>query len=158
MSRILLDTTYLLPVAGIQIRGVEGDTIRRAKSLGHQLFISEISLFELAAKGAKLAKDGLANKERLTQAVQSLVSDESLGKVGAYEDGLLQLAVDLRQNHSDFVDCLILATAVSACEMLVTEDELLTSNNELMATVRRIKPEFVVASSRRLLGNRKTSG
>ena len=158
MSRILLDTTYLLPVAGIQIQGVERDTIRRAKSLGHQLFISEISLFELAAKGAKLAKDGLANKERLTQAVQSLVSDESLGKVGAYEDGLLQLAVDLRQNHSDFVDCLILATAVSACEMLVTEDELLTSNNELMATVRRIKPELVVASSRRLLGNRKTSG
>jgi PIN domain nuclease of toxin-antitoxin system len=158
MSRILLDTTYLLPVAGIQVQGVERDTIKRARSLGHQLFISEISLFELAAKGAKLAKDGLANKERLTQAVQSLVSDESLGKVGAYEEELLPLAVDLRQNHSDFVDCLILASAVSACEMLVTEDALLADNNELMEAVRKIKPEFVVASSKRLLGSRRTSG
>jgi PIN domain nuclease of toxin-antitoxin system len=154
MPRVLLDTTYLLPVAGIQIQGVERDTIKKARSLGHQLFISEISFFELAAKGAKLARDGLANRDRLAEAVQSLVSDESFGKVNVYDAELLSLAIDLRQHHSDFVDCLILASAVSACEILVTEDELLTGNNELKEFVRRTKPEFLITTSKRLLASR----
>ena len=154
MSRVLLDTTYLLPVAGIQVQGVERDTIKRARSLGHQLFISEISFFELAAKGAKLARDGLANRDRLSQAVQSLVSDESFRKVNVYEEERLSLAIDLRQHHSDFFDCLILASAVSTCEILVTEDQLLTGNNELTEFVRKIKPEFVVTTSKRLLASR----
>lgn len=151
MPRVLLDTTYLLPVAGIEIRGVRRDTIKRAKSLGYQLFISEISLFELTAKGAKLAKDKVADRQRLVQAVQSLISDESFGKVKVYEEELLSLAVDLRQHHSDFVDCLVLASALSACEILVTEDEFLTGNNELMKLARKIRPKFIVETSRQLL-------
>lgn len=156
MPRVLLDTTYLLPVAGIQIQGVERDTIRTARSLGHRLFISEISLFELAAKGAKLTRDGLGSRDRLAEAVQSLVSDESLMKVKVYEEELLSMAIDLRQHHSDFVDCLILASAVSACDILVTEDELLTGNKELAEFVRKIKPEFSVTTSKRLLASRAT--
>jgi PIN domain nuclease of toxin-antitoxin system len=154
MPRVLLDTTYLLPVAGIQIQRVEKDTLKRAKSSGDELFISEISLFELAAKGAKLAKNRLADRERLAQAVQSLVLDERLGKVKVYDEEVLSLAIDLRQHHPDFVDCLILASAVSSCEVLVTEDELLTGNDDLMAFVKKIKPAFSVTTSRKLLATR----
>jgi len=154
MSRVLLDTTYLLPVAGIQLQRVEKDALRRARTSGHQLFISEISLFELAAKGAKLAKNRLADRERLAQAVQSLVLDESLGKVKVYDEEVLSLAIDLRQHHSDFVDCLILASAVSSCEVLVTEDELLTGNDDLMAFVKKIKPAFSITTSRKLPASR----
>jgi PIN domain nuclease of toxin-antitoxin system len=154
MPRVLLDTTYLLPVAGIHLQRVQKDTLKKAKSAGHQLFISEISLFELAAKGAKLAKNRLADRERLAQALQSLVLDESLGKVKVYDEEALSLAIDLRQHHSDFVDCLILASAISTCEVLLTEDELLTGNDELMAFVKKMKPTFSITTSKRLLASR----
>lgn len=156
MSRVLLDTTYLLPVAGIQIKSIQSDTMKKARLLGHELFVSEISFFELAAKGAKLAKDGLVDRERLEEAVLSLISDESLRKVGVYEGEPLSLAIDLRSHHYDFMDCLILASAMSVCEILVTEDELITSNDELVEFVGRTRPGFLITSSKRLLAARAT--
>lgn len=112
MARILLDTTYLFPFAGINVRGIERNAVERASARGHQLSVSEMSLFELAAKGAKLVEDGSADAERIAQAVQSIVSDETLRKVRPYEDGVLPFAIALRRHNSDFVDCVILASAV----------------------------------------------
>ncbi|MDG6914710.1 MAG: PIN domain-containing protein [Nitrososphaerota archaeon] len=150
----MLDTAYLLPVAGIKVKAIQSDTMKQARLLGHQLFVSEISFFELAAKGARLAKDGLVDRGRLEEAVLSLLSDASLKKVGVYEEGPLSLAIDLRRHHSDFVDCLILASAMSACEILVTEDDVLASNDGLAEYVERTRPGFLITSSKRLLAAR----
>jgi predicted nucleic acid-binding protein len=152
MSRILLDTTYLFPFAGINARGVERDAIGRASAIGHELSISEMSLFELAAKGSKLVDHGSADAERLAQAVQSIVSDETLRKVRLYEEGILPLAIALRRHSSDFVDCVILASAASTSEMLVTEDELLLRSGEMIKLVRKTNPEFSICNLKHLFG------
>ena len=149
MKRVLLDSTYLFPLAGIDIQGVERDAIRKVMAAGHELFISEISLFELAAKGAKLVGNGSADAERLAQAVQSIVSYETLRKVRLWEDGVLPLAIALRSHHSDFMDCVILASAASKCEILVTEDETL-SRGEVARLARRTNPEFLISNLKRL--------
>jgi PIN domain nuclease of toxin-antitoxin system len=146
MTRILLDTTYLFPFAGIDIQGVERDAIGKATAVGHQLFISELSLFELAAKGAKLVANGSAEAERLVQTVQAIVSDETLRKVRLYEEGTLPLAIALRQHHSDFIDCVILASAASTCDMLVTEDDILLRSKEVIKLARRTNPGFLISN------------
>lgn len=154
MAEILLDTTYLLPLAGITLRGIEKDAIERASAMGHQLSISEMSLFELAAKGAKLVVDGSADAERLEQAVQSAVRDETLRKVRSYEKGVIPLAVDLRRHNTDFIDCVILASAVLTCEMLVTEDELLLRSREIIKLARGANPDFSICDFKHLSGGR----
>lgn len=152
MAKILLDTTYLFPFAGINVRGIERGAIERASAAGHQLSVSEMSLFELAAKGAKLVGDGSADAERLEQAVRSIVSDETLGKVRLYEEGVVPLAIALRRHNSDFIDCVILASAVLSGEVLVTEDELLLRSNEIIKLVRRTKQEFLICNFKHLSG------
>ncbi len=153
MARILLDTTYLFPFAGINVRGIERDAVERASAMGHQLSVSEMSLFELAAKGAKLVEDGSADAERIAQAVQSVVSDETLRKVRLYEDGVLPFAIALRRHNSDFIDCVILASAVMTCEILVPEDELLLRSREIIKLARRTNPEFLIYSFKHLSGS-----
>jgi predicted nucleic acid-binding protein len=155
MTMILLDTTYIFPIAGIDVHDVERDAVKKAIAAGHQLSISEMSLFELAAKGAKLVRNGSVEAERLTQAVQSIASDERLRKIQLYQDGVLPLAINLRRHHSDFMDCVILASAVSACEILVTEDESLAHDSELIKLARKARPEFSVSTFKRLLANGK---
>ena len=152
MAKILLDTTYLFPFAGINVRGVERGAIERASAMGHQLSVSEMSLFELAAKGAKLVGDGSADVERLAQAVRAIVSDETLRKVRLYEDGVIPLAIALRRHNSDFIDCVILASAVLTCEILVTEDELLLRSGEIIKLVRKTNPEFLIYDFKHLSG------
>ncbi len=51
MVRVLIDTTYLLPAAGIRVEGVPADAVRRIKEAGHQVLASEISLLEVLARG-----------------------------------------------------------------------------------------------------------
>jgi len=111
-----------------------------------------MSLFELAAKGAKLVGDGSADVERLAQAVRAIVSDETLRKVRLYEDGVIPLAIALRRHNSDFIDCVILASAVLTCEILVTEDELLLRSGEIIKLVRKTNPEFLIYDFKHLSG------
>ena len=56
--RLLLDTTYLLPVIGVAIGGIPGDAVVRVLDRGNEVYVSEISFFELAAKGAKYVTGG----------------------------------------------------------------------------------------------------
>lgn len=153
MAKILLDTTYLFPIAGIKVRGIERDALERASGVGHHLFISEMSLFELAAKGAKLVGDGSADAQRLEQAIQSIVRDETLWKVGPYEKGVIPLAIALRRHNPDFIDCVILASAVLTCEILVTEDELLLRSREIIKLVRMTKAEFLICDFKHISGS-----
>ncbi len=122
--------------------------------MGHRLSVSEMSLFELAAKGAKLVQAGSADAGRLEQAVQSLVSDQTVRKVRFHKDGILPLAIALRRHNTDFIDCVILASAVLTCDVLVTEDELLLRSSEIIELARRTNPEFSIYNFKRLSASR----
>lgn len=112
----------------------------------------EISLFEVLAKGAKLASEGRAEAGRVSLAIKSIQSDSAIRKVGAYTDDTMSTAIDLRRHHSDFVDCLILASALSECDVFVTEDAGIQKNEDLMKTALQLKPKFKVLTLKGLLG------
>ena len=151
MTKVLLDTTYLLPLAGIQVRGVQTDAFKTIRARGHEVFISDISLFEILAKGAKLVAEGRADERRVTAAVEALLNEETIRRVSAYDVDVGRVAIALRPYHSDFIDCLILASSLEECETLVTEEVAFARNEALMEFVRMRKPTFRISSLRRLL-------
>jgi PIN domain nuclease of toxin-antitoxin system len=80
--------------------------------------LSLISVFELQAKSAKL---NVPAKSTI-RAVDAIMS--AFRGVPFYEVGIIETARKLRKILRDYVDCIILATAISAKEDLVTEDSL----------------------------------
>ena len=152
MPKVLIETTYLLPAAGIAVEGVPADSVLKIRSAGHELLASDISLFEVLAKGAKLASEGKADPERISLAIKSILADKSIEKVSAYSEETMKMAIELRGYHSDFVDCLILASAASACDIFVTEDSGIPKKDELLKAILRRKPRFRILTLRALLG------
>jgi len=146
-----MDTTYMLPLAGIAVKGVERDALRKLRASGHEVFASDISVFELLAKGGKLAAEGLADEERVLLGVRSILEEEGVRKVVAYDDEVARTALALRRHHPDFIDCLILASALQSSDALATEDEDLTRNETLMKVVKSSNPKFVISAFRKLL-------
>lgn len=120
---MLVDTSYLLPLAGMAVEGIPDDIIGATRHAGYETWICDVSLFELLAKGAKFAAAGKVDEERLNIAVQAVLSDERIRKAGAYEAEVGRTSVRLRRFHRDFVDCLIIASALEHCEGLVSEED-----------------------------------
>jgi len=145
--RLLLDTTYLLPAIGISIRGLSKDAPVNLIKKGHQISISDISIFELSAKGAKHIIAGTLPAERVTRGIRAIVHDETIETVPVHESTILHTAFDLRSLLTDFIDCLILSTAVNQCDALITEDsdiQNLKKNKEFTELLRPINPRFKI--------------
>jgi len=138
--KILLDTTYLLPAIGIAIKELPKDLPIRLMQEGNQISICDISVFELAAKGAKHISAGKLPPERVTKGIRAIVYNEQIEMIPNYESQLLLTAFKLRKMLNDFIDCLILSAAINHCDILLTEDkdiQELKNNknfNELLTT------------------------
>jgi len=119
---LILDSTYLL-----QLEQIGGDTDllvavarRRTTVKLEDLTVSLISIFELQAKSAKLNIPAKA----VVRAVDAIMS--AFRVVPFYEAGIIEIAQSVRKTVSDYVDCIIVATAISNKEDLATEDSLIT--------------------------------
>ncbi len=117
---MILDTTYLLPLAGISVdvdllRGiVEG---RLPLDLS-DVKVSLISLFELQAKAAKLD----IPVERVVKAVEAI--ERAFTVVPFTIPEIIEISFSLRKALlKDYIDSVIVATALALKEPLVTEDE-----------------------------------
>lgn len=149
MSRLLLDTTYLLPAVGVKLGGELDRTLVAAQDAGHEVWISDITVFELLAKGAKLVEAGKLSEERLALGVRGILADGSIRKASAYEEDVAETSVKLRRYHRDFVDCLIVASALEHCDGLVTEEEF-EDEPDLVRFIEEMSPSFRVLKAKEL--------
>jgi PIN domain nuclease of toxin-antitoxin system len=117
---LILDTTYLLPLAQIAVETDLLAAVAKKKTYLklEDIAVSLISVFELQAKGAKL---NVPAKSTI-RAVDAILS--AFRVVPFYEAGIIEEAQKIRKTISDYVDCIILATAVTSKEDLVTEDSI----------------------------------
>ena len=119
---MIIDTTYLLPLARI---GVKHDLLRaivegRVEGLGlKDLGLSLISLFELQAKAARLG----IPPEHVIRAVRAVI--RSFRVVPFYNSKIIETAHNLRTVMNNYTDCIIVATAAVLKEDLVTEDRVI---------------------------------
>ncbi len=115
---MIIDTTYLLRLSSLEIdtdllRAVyEGATDFSIEEIG----VSLISLFELQAKVAKLRLP----PQLAIDAIGVINKDFRVEPF--YEQTVVELADILSRKLKDYIDCLILATAIALKEDLITED------------------------------------
>jgi PIN domain nuclease of toxin-antitoxin system len=121
--KLLLDTTYFLPAIGISIKELPNDGPVKLIAKGHQVSINEISLFELSAEGAKHVIDGTLTPERVARGIKAIIYDEAIETIPIHDNNLLLTSFKLRRTLNDFIDCLILSSAINQCDALITEDD-----------------------------------
>ncbi len=144
---MLLDTTYLLPAIGISIKSLPKDMLVGLMEKKHQISISDVSIFELSAKGAKYVFAGTLPAERVAKGIRAITYDERVTVIPLYESSVLLMAFKLRKLLNDFIDCLILSSAVNRCDAILTEDEdiqNLKRNKEFAGFVATVNPKFKI--------------
>ena len=146
--KLLLDTTYLLPAIGISVKDLNEKAILNLADKGHELFISEVSLFELSAKGAKYVVEGRLSPARVCRGINAIIYDERIKITRMHESSILLTAFRLRKLIDDFIDCIILSSAINHAEVLVTEDEEL---HKLSEEISSIRPGFKVRRLKEIL-------
>ena len=147
--RIHLDTTYLLPLIGIRVKEISSEDFDKLLEKEFKLYINQISIFELCAKGAKYIAKGLLSMERVIRGVNAIVYGEEFKKVPFNETKVMELSFKVRKLLTDYVDCIILSSAIANCEVLITEDEdilMLRKNRELLRILEEMNPDFKILS------------
>jgi PIN domain nuclease of toxin-antitoxin system len=140
--RVLLDTTYFLPSIGVSLAQVPWDVVFRVRER-NDVFVSELTLFELSAKGAKYVNAGLIPALNVVQGVNAIQADEKLTKVPYTAPQIMETAISLRKHVRDYLDCALLASATHRCDLFLTEDtELLSRGAGLDDELKNINPDF----------------
>ena len=140
---LLVDTTYFLPFIGVNVRKIPSDAV--IKLIDHnEVKISNLSLFELSAKGAKIVSQGILSSKRLMTGLKTVETDARLVKVPYLKPEIMETAIEIRKTIPDFIDCLILSSALTESEILVTEDQTLLKYTSQIGRelVQTINPEF----------------
>jgi len=145
--RLLLDTTYLLPAIGVSVKGLLEDAPIKLIGKGHQISISDVTIFELSAKGGKYITTGALTPERVSRGIRSIVYDDRIARIPIHDTSVLLTAFRLRRTLDDFIDCLILSSAINRNDILVTEDENiqnLKKRRDFQELLETTNPEFKI--------------
>ncbi|MHA1997359.1 MAG: PIN domain-containing protein [Promethearchaeota archaeon] len=147
--KILLDTSYLLPLIKVGVERIpENLLITLLGNRDHELSYSILSIFELAAKGIKLhVKEGAPMLVDIFRGIDALQNEARLKPIAWVDDyRLLELTKSLREIHSDFIDCVIVASAVTRCDVIATLDddfhEKITRSEVCSQEIISINPDF----------------
>jgi len=132
---LILDTAYLLPLARIAIDTdllgavAEGRTDLKIEEVG----INLISIFELQAIAAKL----MIPVKFTVKAVDAILT---AFRVKPFHDAaIIDASYELRKIIPDYIDCVIVATAVVSKEDLATEDSLILAQTKALRKEHGIK-------------------
>lgn len=126
-QNILIDSTHLLPLVGVRVVGLPENPLATLISLGFDVKINEISMFEVVGKALREAEKA-HNKEttlkRIELGVKSLILDTKIEKFPVCELETINTAIQLHKNGlDDLPNCFIAATATKYTDLLLTESE-----------------------------------
>jgi len=119
MSRILLDTTYLLPIVGINVSGVEEtlsilEKLYRSKSV--EIFYTQFSILEIIGKLSRLDYD----RRRVEIGLKAIRSRFKM--ISPTTRGYIE-ALELRKKgFRDLIDLLLYTTSKTRRLLLLTRD------------------------------------
>lgn len=145
--KLLLDTTYFLPTIGVSIKEIQKDALLMLIAKEHQITMSQITIFALSAKGAKYIKEGLLTPERVTRGIRALVYNDAIETIPTHDTNILLTSFKLRNMLNDFIDCLILSSAINHCDAIITEDneiQSLKQNTQFHNLVADQNPGFKI--------------
>ncbi len=145
--KILFDSSYFFPLIKVNVEKSSPEIF----SLIHQedtfeLQFSSITLFELSAKGARMIKSGKLTSNDVIDGINALISWKELSSIVPWNGEVQRLAFDFRLDHSDFIDCLILASAIIHADVFISEDMTLKKllKTKWLNRVREFNSEFAI--------------
>jgi len=147
--KILIDTSYLLPLIKISIEGISErillEVLLKSKN---EIFYSDLSLFELTAKAFKYINTGdQISVQDLMIGLDAIENDTRLIHI-SWKDNpiIIELATNLRTIHRDTIDYLIFATAICNCDCIATMDRdfynQICQNNMIIEQIQPINKNF----------------
>ena len=126
---MIIDTTYLLPLVGISVDKDLFLTLEKSNSSFSldDTLVSEISLFEIQAKCAKLS----ISHTVVNGAISEISSNFEI--VPFNESRVIEVSFRLREKLPDYIDCVILSSAISRRKELLTEDSKILALKEYVS-------------------------
>ncbi len=128
---LLLDSTYLLPVFGVEVEGVSASDLLKLRSLALtgriELYYSPFSLIEVVSK---VAREAQRSKVRLSRedikSIVDLIEGASYLRPVYPDSRAYALAYEMKMlGHRDMIDCILYATAtVHGFTFLTMDSEL----------------------------------
>lgn len=147
--KILIDTSYFLPLIKIAIENVPQNLLISILSESkHKYYYSTLSIFELTAKGLQISsQSGKITPQDIRIGIDALQNDPRLTKLSyIHNPFIIELASQFRTIHKDTIDCLIFSTAICTCECIITMDTLffeeINKNTPLIKKVHEINDTF----------------
>jgi hypothetical protein len=136
--RIILDSTYLLPIVGIGVEDVD-EALLLLKRLRDEdkaeYYYSPFSLLEILGKLSRLKCD----QGRVSAGLTSIGEEFKLAHPTA--EGYLKALVLRAKGYRDIIDLLLYATSLTADKLLLTRDraliEFLRENHEDVKNILR---------------------
>jgi len=131
--KAFFDTFFFFPFINVEVKGVSSKALLRAfQSEKIDILRSEMVLFEIAAKGTKYCDKKLINFEELTQGLNAIAYLPNVISIPFYFPETMEFAMHFQKEHTDFIDCLILASAIISADIFVTLDEALIQKAQKM--------------------------
>lgn len=125
-TEIFLDSSFFFPFIGVEVENCEKmDILNLIKNDNFQISRSELTVFELSAKGARLINEDKLDITDVTEGLSSVQLLESINVIPIFYSEIQVLASQFRKDHSDFIDCIILASAINYTQKLVSLDDTL---------------------------------
>lgn len=147
--KILIDTSYFLPLIKIGIENIpQTILINLLAKPSDKYFYSNLTLFELTAKGLKISSQkNTITPQDIRIGVDAIQNDSRLVEKSFIDNPLIiELASQLKAIHKDTIDCLIFATAICTCDCIVTMDvsffDQINKTPSLINATRKINENF----------------
>lgn len=151
--KIFFDSSYFFPLIKVKVEKSSPEIISLTyQRESFELQFSSITLFELSAKGARLIKEGKLTVNDVVDGINALVSWRNISLIEPWNGEVQRLAFDFRLDHSDYIDCLVLASAIIHANVFVSEDILLKKlfKTKWFNRVREINIEFEILNTEEL--------
>ncbi len=144
---LFLDSSFFFPLISINVKELKKQLISDLlKDKRFNIYRSELVAFELSAKGSKYTNEGLLTIEDVIEGLNTLVYDSSIHVIQLHHSEIQVLAALLRRNHSDFIGCLTLASAIHNSDAFITLDRSLKKKSTSIWTqnIKEFNEEFRV--------------
>ncbi|MFX0095364.1 MAG: PIN domain-containing protein [Candidatus Hodarchaeota archaeon] len=121
--KVFLDSSFFFPFIGVEVKNYPTKAILDLIKLESiEIYRSELVIFELSAKGTKYVKQGALSIEDVINGINSIYYSLQVEVIPIHYSEIQSLAAELRHSHSDFIDCLTLASAVHHSDLFLTFD------------------------------------
>lgn len=147
--KILLDTSYFLPLIKIAIEDISDTFLLDLMDQSqYELYYTDISIFELTAKGLKYA----TQTEQITikdviNGIDTMQNNSRIQMLSWSDNPIvIELASKFKMINSDTIDCLIFATGICKCDSILTMDETfwksISKDENISNDIRAINENF----------------